>query len=109
MQIDRPVAGGLVHTDFVTGRSGGRTSGTDAVTPGADARMLTDLRTNPPALLIDTSGVADLGYGAFPMQAHTGIADLTANYTPQRTGSGFVWWWRNGHAACPALSAADTR
>ena len=69
---DRPPGGALVHSDFVTGLSGGRTAGpatrADA-TPGALAHLLRQLQAHPPALVIDTS-TADLRhYGAYPLSA----------------------------------------
>jgi hypothetical protein len=70
LAADRPPGGGLVHSDFVTGRSGGRSvdPGTlgDA-TPTAYDTLLHELRVAPPALIVDTS-TADLrGYGAYPI------------------------------------------
>jgi hypothetical protein len=105
LAADRPVAGTLVHSDFVTGRSGGRQSGTDAVTPGAEQRMIRDLEARPPALIIDTSGVADLGYGAFPLASNQNLERFVTanNYRAQRTSDGFTWWWSAGHADCAAI------
>jgi hypothetical protein len=74
--VDRPVAGGLVHSDFVTGRSGGRSDADGAATPGARERMMADLLAAAPAVLIDTSKVDDLGYGAFPMLADADLAEF---------------------------------
>ena len=106
LAVDRPIAGTLVHSDFVTGRSGGRTAGTDAVAPGAAERMMTDLTNDPPALLIDTSGVPDLGYTAFPMSTLPALGTFaTSRYTAERSPDGFVFWWRNDHPSCPALMA----
>jgi hypothetical protein len=105
---DRPAAGGLVHSDFITGRSGGRTSGTDAATPGAQQKMMENLRAAPPALLVDTSGVSDLGYTSFPMLDNSELAQFaTAGYTAQAGPNGFVVWWRNGRGPCPALTGDD--
>lgn len=63
-------AGGLVHMDFVTGRSGGRndpaTTLADA-TPGAVDILLASLRAHPPALVLDTSTAPGLGYQAYPL------------------------------------------
>ena len=93
---DRSAAGGLVHTDFVTGRSGGRTTGTDAATPGAQQRLLADLEAAPPALLVETSGVRDLGYGALPMLTYPAFAEFTrGGYSAQATPDGFTLWWRS--------------
>lgn len=98
MAVDRPVAGTLVHSDFVTGRSGGRTAATDAATPGARERMMADLDAAPPAVLVDTSGVADLGYTAFPMLGDPDLAAFArAQYTPEQV-DGYTLWWRSGDA-----------
>ena len=102
---DRPAAGTLVHSDFVTGRSGGRNGGTDAATPGAQDKMMTDLRRDPPTLLVDTAGVDDLGYGAFPMTGNAELAQFAhEGYTEQKGKNGFVFWWRQGHAPCAATA-----
>lgn len=107
MAIDRPIAGGLVHSDFVTGRSGGRQSATDAVTPGAEARMLHDLADRPPAVLVDTSQVTGLGYRAFPLDGRPALAAFAANgYTPTADGE-YTLWYRND-TACAATAAQNT-
>lgn len=66
---DRQPAGGLVHTDFVVGRSGGRndpaTSMADAL-PEARQIMLDSLASAPPELILDTSTSPDLGYSRYP-------------------------------------------
>jgi hypothetical protein len=66
---DRLPGGGLVHTDFVVGRSGGRedpsTTLADAV-PGAADIMLTQLSDSPPQLILDTSSAPPLGYTKYP-------------------------------------------
>jgi hypothetical protein len=67
---DRLPAGRLVHTDFVVGRSGGRTDPAETMAsavPGAAELMLDDLTRNPPALIVDTSTAASLGYSKYPM------------------------------------------
>lgn len=103
--VDRPAAGGLVHSDFVTGRSGGRQASTESVTPGAQGWMMDDLRADPPAVLVDTSGIRGLGYGAFPMSGNADLAAFVkAGYeaTPfDETASNgevdhTVLWWRSG-------------
>jgi len=102
---DRAAAGGLVHSDFVTGRSGGRSSGTDSVTPGAQDKMMNDLHRRPPVLLIDTSGVDDLGYQAFPMVGNQQIAQFAREgYVAQHAMDGFVLWWQKGHTLCPSAA-----
>jgi hypothetical protein len=103
--VDRPAAGRLVHMDFVTGRSGGRSGGSDAVTPGARTKMMDDLRADPPTVLVDTSGVSNLGYQAFPMLGQPELGDFArAGYTPQAVAGGFVLWWINGHVPCAAAT-----
>jgi hypothetical protein len=66
----RQPAGGLVHTDFVVGRSGGRND--PAITlasaiPEASDIMLDSLTAAPPRLILDTSTAAKLGYGKYPI------------------------------------------
>lgn len=96
MAVDRPIAGTLVHSDFVTGRSGGRQAATDAATPGARERMMADLAAAPAAVLVDTSGVSALGYGAFPLSDDPDLGPLAAaGYTPESL-DGFVLWWAAG-------------
>jgi hypothetical protein len=69
LAADRLPAGGLVHTDFVVGRSGGRndpaTTLASAV-PGARAIMLDSLAQTPPRLILDTSTSSKLGYSKYP-------------------------------------------
>ena len=62
-------SGGLVHTDFVVGRSGGRND--PAVTmasaiPQAADIMFASLAAAPPTLILDTSTAPNLGYGSYP-------------------------------------------
>lgn len=96
MAVDRPIAGTLVHSDFVTGRSGGRQAATDAATPGARERMMDDLLADPPAVLVDTAGVTDLGYGAFPLPDDPDLGPYAAaGYKPEQF-DGFVLWWAAG-------------
>lgn len=104
MAVDRPPAGGLVHSDFVTGRSGGRDSATDAATPGAADRMMRDLDNDPPAVLIDTSGVAGLGYEAFPLDRHAPLQDFAAQRYRPVVVDEYVLWWRND-LTCRATAA----
>jgi hypothetical protein len=66
---ERQPAGGLVHTDFVVGRSGGRND--PAITmasaiPEATDIMFESLATAPPKLILDTSTAANLGYSKYP-------------------------------------------
>jgi hypothetical protein len=68
---DRPVAGGFVTSNFVTGLSGNRAPGPGTLgdaTPGALATFMTELRAHPPVVIVDTS-TADLRqYGAYPLR-----------------------------------------
>lgn len=66
---DRLPAGGLVHTDFVVGRSGGRNNPAETLAsaiPGALDIMLDDLASAPPQLILDTSTAPQLGYSKYP-------------------------------------------
>lgn len=69
VRAQRLPAGGLVHTDFVVGRSGGRddpaATMADAL-PEARTIMLDSLRANPPTLILDTSTSPRLGYRKYP-------------------------------------------
>ncbi len=68
---DRPPGGGLVHSDFVTGKSGGRPSSPRTIadaTPGAYGDLLGQLRRHPPNLILDTSTAGLRGYGAYPIR-----------------------------------------
>ena len=94
--VDRPTAGTLVHSDFVTGRSGGRQAATDSVTPGAQERMMADLRAHPPAALIDTSGVPGLGYGTFPMSSNAQLSEFASRSYVATRFEGYVVWWLQG-------------
>jgi hypothetical protein len=69
LAADRLPAGGLVHTDFVVGRSGGRNDPAETLSsavPGALDIMLDSLDAHPPRLILDTSPAPDLGYRRFP-------------------------------------------
>ena len=62
-------AGGLVHTDFVVGRSGGRNDPASALAsalPAARSIMMSSLARTPPRLILDTSTAPGLGYSKFP-------------------------------------------
>lgn len=70
LDADRSPGGALVHSDFVTGRSGGRPAGPGTVvdaTPGAEAAMLRSLHADPPALVLDTSTADIRKYGFYPL------------------------------------------
>lgn len=96
VQSDRPAAGRLVSSDFVTGRSGGRQN-PDETLPNASARaqrmMIDDLRAAPPELVVDTSGEKSLGYSRYPMTVFPALADfVAANYTVETTIDGFTFY-----------------
>jgi hypothetical protein len=66
---DRLPAGGLVHTDFVLGRSGGRNDPRktlNSAVPGALDILLDSLSHHPPELILDTSTSPRLGYEHYP-------------------------------------------
>jgi len=68
---DRPPGGALVHSDFVTGRSGGRDAGAETIdeaTPGALDALLRAARRNPPRLVLDTSVAGLRDYDAYPLR-----------------------------------------
>jgi hypothetical protein len=70
LAADRLPAGKLVHSDFVTGRSGGRSDPAETLqdaAPGAYQLMYDDLVAHPPRVIVDTSGNADLGYRNYPL------------------------------------------
>ncbi len=78
-RADRPPAGALVLSDFVTGRSGGRPTGNATLaysTPGAYDLMLRRLRECPPALVLDTSTANIRGYGRYPIARFPRLAAL---------------------------------
>jgi hypothetical protein len=66
---ERQPAGGLVHTDFVVGRSGGRNDPAltlASAVPEASDIMLASLTAAPPRLILDTSTAPRLGYNKYP-------------------------------------------
>jgi hypothetical protein len=66
---DRLPAGGLVHTDFVVGRSGGRDDPVKTLSsavPAALGIMMKSLTERPPQLILDTSTAPNLGYRNYP-------------------------------------------
>ena len=82
LAADRLPAGALVHSDFVTGRSGGREdpeATLASATPGAFELMLADLRAHPPELVLDTSTAPDLGYSNYPLTLFPELAGLVAD------------------------------
>jgi hypothetical protein len=97
---ERLPAGALVHSDFVTGRSGGREDPAitlDLATPGALELMLDDLRAHPPALILDTSTADDLGYEHYPISLFPDLAAFVAEgYERVTVVSGVTVWAQRG-------------
>ncbi|MCU1503147.1 MAG: glycosyltransferase [Ilumatobacteraceae bacterium] len=100
VRADRLPAGGLVHMDFVTGRSGGRDDPADTLkdaTPGALDIVIRSLREHPPTLVLDTSTAPHLGYEAYPLSVIPEIAAFVADgYTPVDVIDGVTVYRRNG-------------
>ncbi|MEO6125269.1 MAG: hypothetical protein ABIR32_16315, partial [Ilumatobacteraceae bacterium] len=70
VEVDRPTAGRLVHSDFVTGRSGGRDDPAKTlptVTERPLEMFLGDVTGNPPEIIVDTSAIDSLGYTNYPL------------------------------------------
>ena len=80
---DRPPAG-PVHSDFITGLSGGRKPGPETrpdATPGAEDALLEAVHRHQPALVLDTSTADVRHYGAYPLDDFPRINDfIQANY-----------------------------
>ncbi len=99
-RAERLPAGALVHSDFVTGRSGGREDPAVTLgqaTPGALALMLDDLQVNPPALILDTSTATDLGYEHYPMSLFPALdAFVRDGYQRVTMVSGVAIWVQHG-------------
>lgn len=101
---DRPPGGALVHSDFITGRSGGRDPGPetlDEATEGAPAALFRAFRRHPPRLVLDTSSAAIRDYDAYPLARftaihrwvqehyeHTATIDGVEIWTPRATATG---------------------
>ncbi len=97
VRANRLPAGALVHSDFVTGRSGGREdprTSIDSAAPGALALMMNDLRANPPELVLDTSTAADLGYRNYPMSLFPDVLFFVTSGYEQVAEVGGVTIWR---------------
>jgi 4-amino-4-deoxy-L-arabinose transferase-like glycosyltransferase len=93
---DRPPGGGQVHSDFVTGRSGGRDPDPSTIvdaTPGAEDEMLAALRRHRPALVVDTSPAAIRQYDHYPLSGYPRLHRfLLDGYQPVATIDGVVIW-----------------
>ena len=98
VKAERLPAGALVHTDFVTGRSGGREDPEitlDLATPGALEIMMDDLTAHPPLLVLDTSTSSELGYSNYPMSLFPDVENfVTANYEHVTDIDGVSVWRR---------------
>ncbi len=99
MRSDRLPAGALVHTDFVTGRSGGREDPEETLplaTPGALELMMDHLRSDPPELVLDTSTATDLGYRNYPLSLIPEVDEfVTGGYHRVDVVDGITVWQRN--------------
>lgn len=98
MRADRLPAGSLVHSDFVTGRSGGR-KGPEVTlpmaTPGAYELMLDSLRAHPPELVLDTSTTSELGYANYPLDLFPELHEfVTSGYERDGEVDGVGIWRR---------------
>ncbi len=95
---ERLPGGALVHTDFVTGRSGGREDPKVTLalaTPGALELMMHDLVAHPPTLVLDTSSSGDLGYSNYPISLFPEVAAFVAdNYQHVSDIDGVAVWRR---------------
>jgi hypothetical protein len=100
LRADRLPAGGLVHMDFVTGRSGGREDPSSTLaeaTPGALDIVERSWQAHPPELVLDTSTAAHLGYRAYPFSVVPAIAAfVAAGYSPVGVVDGVTVYRRNG-------------
>ncbi|CAN0240116.1 unnamed protein product, partial [Phaeothamnion confervicola] len=88
LEADRLPAGKLVHTDFVTGRSGGRNDPAatlSAAAPGAYQLMIDDLLAHPPEVVVDTSSSTQLGYEHYPLSLFPELAAFVTDRYEQVT------------------------
>jgi hypothetical protein len=99
VRAERLPAGALVHTDFVTGRSGGRQNPEETLplaTPGALDLMMDHLRADPPKLVLDTSTALGLGYRHYPLTLIPEVeAFVTSGYHRVDVVDGVTVWQRN--------------
>lgn len=95
LAADRLPAGALVHSDFVTGRSGGvktLRSRSSWPRPRVLQLMLADLRGHPPALVLDTSTAADLGYQHYPLALFPDVEAFVRGYELVTAIDGVTVW-----------------
>jgi hypothetical protein len=82
----RAPGGAMVNTDFVTGRTAGRTNGPQRLadaTPGARNTFLHSLHRHPPTLFFDTSTANLRQYGKYPVTLVPSVAAfLRDRYRP---------------------------
>jgi hypothetical protein len=85
----RAPGGAMVSTDFVTGKTAGRTNGPQRLadaTPGARATFLRSLQEHPPKLFFDTSTAGLRQYGKEPVTLVPPVeAFLRQHYRPVAT------------------------
>ena len=97
---DRPPGGALVHSDFITGRSGGREPGPetlDEATDGASTALFRSFLRHPPRLVLDTSTAAIRDYDAYPLTRFTAIHRwVQEHYELTTTIDGVEVWTRRG-------------
>jgi hypothetical protein len=78
--------GAMVNTDFVTGKTAGRTNGPQRLrdaTPGARTTFVRSLVAHPPVLFFDTSTAGFRGYRRYPVSLVPPVAQfLRRRYTP---------------------------
>ncbi len=99
VRSNRLPAGALVHTDFVTGRSGGRENPEETLplaTPGALELMMQHLESDPPELVLDTSTASGLGYRNYPLSLIPEVDRfVTSRYHRVDVVDGITVWQRN--------------
>ena len=97
LAADRLPAGGLVHTDFVVGRSGGRNDPAETLAravPEALEIMLDSLKAAPPKLVLDTSTSPHLGYTRFPTSLITSVDRFIRDHYEQVSVVDGITVWR---------------
>ncbi len=88
----RTPGGAMVNTDFITGKTAGRSNGPERradATPGAQGTFLRSMSAHPPVLFFDTSTAGLRQYRKYPVSAFPRVeAFLQANYRPVATVRG---------------------